>query len=830
MSSKIGYYNVEEFNKQKGQQERKVKVPPKANFLAAVCHIRSLFEGKNLSYGIMGGLEMLCLGYRREMPDLQIAYDDRDFHHIRAKLDSDQRVRLPEGMNSLFPAKVLIRTGPAYKDEGCTQAADIEVDLLPPGSHGTPLSGSLTSNLVLLSLKIEGKLKSFKCLNMLHLVKSLVHYCRVRDLAWDPRKDILFLCQHYGEEVHSIRHQLDQKAVQQNFLGTPFFSRLSAEVQNRCYQILLGTQPPPTMAITPPAPTPGHKYSASASDLVTRPLVSSHKSSPSLNAQCLPGLLSPPLPRNLKAPQKSAFSGDHQPSELADSSRARSSISMEPPIGTRDSRSRYRPINAPHSRPNDTEAIFTSMKHSKLLNAREVTSGVNSPYNIVQNSPNHHLHAPSHLDQGSLAKQNRKSMPNLNAGASRPIPAYAFNQIPSLNGFTNFPQQMQPYVSPIEMSATPAPINPGQQYMKPQLGLGGHLPGKHAVSNIPITERPMPPQARPSQQGPESFGVAVSGTPRSNGQTNLHLANPNININGKPQPVSAVELPSNQICSVESRILSSQSNDAYRAQVPLAPVELDAEYEIGQYIAELSVERSTPAPGRDSVGRTFQGQYTTTQTKSTQASVTTMEESPVSPPDSHASLDPSHVQHEGVSVRPLNLRTRSAPVADLPVSLMVGGPAHDRQLNKDMRHPLGPGLEQATAPMTNAWRYTGHYTSQTPPSSGPNGAQASVRPGPSSGYRAYHPPSLPLSPPDAQHVASEGDEGRSRQRKAGKLGDVDGTQADFRAHAGHKREASHDSHASNASHDSTKLAQEYQAELPSYGVGYGTRARSGVDG
>jgi len=97
----------------------------------------------------MGGLEMLCLGYRRESPDLQIAYDDKDFHKMKSKLESDQRyidsifsmrkladkrsIRLPEGMNSLFPARILIRTGPAYKGESCTHSADVEVDLVPPG-------------------------------------------------------------------------------------------------------------------------------------------------------------------------------------------------------------------------------------------------------------------------------------------------------------------------------------------------------------------------------------------------------------------------------------------------------------------------------------------------------------------------------------------------------------------------------------------------------------------------------------------------------------------------------------------------------------------------
>jgi hypothetical protein len=145
----MGYYSVEDFVKQKRQRGNEAIVPPKANFFAAANHIRGLFEGKKLTYGVMGGLEMLCLGYQREMHDLQIAYDDRDFHRLKAKLEADQRcayidftlviqandcsVRLPEGINSLFPAKILIRTGPAYKDEGCTQAADIEVDLVPPG-------------------------------------------------------------------------------------------------------------------------------------------------------------------------------------------------------------------------------------------------------------------------------------------------------------------------------------------------------------------------------------------------------------------------------------------------------------------------------------------------------------------------------------------------------------------------------------------------------------------------------------------------------------------------------------------------------------------------
>jgi hypothetical protein len=40
-------------------------------------------------------------------------------------------------MNPLFPAKVLIRTGPLFKDAGCTENADVELDLVPPGKSPT---------------------------------------------------------------------------------------------------------------------------------------------------------------------------------------------------------------------------------------------------------------------------------------------------------------------------------------------------------------------------------------------------------------------------------------------------------------------------------------------------------------------------------------------------------------------------------------------------------------------------------------------------------------------------------------------------------------------
>lgn len=89
MAKSASYYNVDDFNNYKRTQGR--CIPPRANVLAAANHIQTLFDAKEFTYGFMGGLPMLCLGYKREMPDLHITYDARDFERLGVKLGSDRR-------------------------------------------------------------------------------------------------------------------------------------------------------------------------------------------------------------------------------------------------------------------------------------------------------------------------------------------------------------------------------------------------------------------------------------------------------------------------------------------------------------------------------------------------------------------------------------------------------------------------------------------------------------------------------------------------------------------------------------------------------------------
>lgn len=91
MADKMKYYNVDDYTKQKARQGPHAATPPLANLFAAADHVRKVFEKKKLTYGVLGGLEMLCLGHRREIRDLHIAYDDKDFARIKTKLKGDQR-------------------------------------------------------------------------------------------------------------------------------------------------------------------------------------------------------------------------------------------------------------------------------------------------------------------------------------------------------------------------------------------------------------------------------------------------------------------------------------------------------------------------------------------------------------------------------------------------------------------------------------------------------------------------------------------------------------------------------------------------------------------
>lgn len=701
--------------------------------------------------------------------------------------------------------------------------------LIWSGSHGAPPNGNLLNNSVLLKLETDGKLRSYKGLDLLHLIKTMVHYCRIGNLQWDPREAILFLCQHYGEEIRTFQSQLNQKAVQQDFLASPFVQGLPFHVLRKCYQILLGTEPPPTMAITPPTQPFGHKYSASASDATGKPRASS---------QQMVDLLRPPTQKKAKTALPLPSNGSHPSSGLAVPQSTATGMVAELASGERDSRARYRPVNALNSRKVSPTGLQPTT--TKSIDAPNLPRLPTTP--TAKSGLPHNVPLSSHLVPAPMLTTSKRSMPNLHAGTRGPIAPYAFAKTPLLFGAGQLNQQQSQKFSPMEMSATPVLLNPGQHHLKSQLGLAGYdSQGVHPANNMPITERPQPPYARASYHAPSLIRSELSGTSVAKAQgtkqqtmsTGGQLRNTlNQSTTGKspekaPQLVGPEGLYEPREGSNSAIHFESEAITAGPTKRRAVTDGLDAVLQLGQYISELSAERKTPSPKHYT---SQQSQHATpiqmqdpsfSSMISGRITTSAVQDSPVHLPDNGVSQDLTIIEHEDIRVRPLNIRAQSAPLAALPASLTVGGSAsqqsHQRR-STNTNQLLTTAPAQNAPPKTNASRYTRYYAAYSPPAPTLNSTNASPQPIPASAYKAYQPPlpspSIPLPSPS---------ERESRPTTFAALKDVDGSQGYFKQH---KRDKSHDSQASNASHDSGKLAQEYQAELPDFEGGYGGAVRA----
>jgi hypothetical protein len=91
MAENWKHYDVDDYNSWKRKQGKSFRSPPRANYLAAANYVRSFLDGKKLNYAFFGGLALLCLGSRRQMPDIHLVYDGRDFERIKTKLEADRR-------------------------------------------------------------------------------------------------------------------------------------------------------------------------------------------------------------------------------------------------------------------------------------------------------------------------------------------------------------------------------------------------------------------------------------------------------------------------------------------------------------------------------------------------------------------------------------------------------------------------------------------------------------------------------------------------------------------------------------------------------------------
>lgn len=654
---------------------------------------------------------------------------------------------------------------------------------------------------------------------MLYLVKTLVQYCKVRDLAWDPLKDVVFLCQHYSEEVLSVRGQLDQRATQQILLSTPSFSCLSLEDQRRCYQILLGIEPPPTMSITPAPPFPDHERSISAPETLTKGRPFTQDRQPS-QAQRSPELLSPPPSGRPNASHKRVSAGAVRPSELPSSPNSQVKTPSQLSASPRDSRAkRYRAVSTsqasspPFYQPEQSPSLYSNAEQQPQF--RTAQQGTFYQSQTLQDQLT--------ISTGS---QDQERMPTKRAEVPRPCPPSQSALIPAVNGSSQSHPRVRKYASPADLAASSIALSPRQQYLKLQAGLdGGHPLRQHPVNGSQATTTPPFSQASAFQvQSPAR--AELPGIPLlEKGAKQYRVVNPNVPRSTSP----SLETPKLEpgIPIPQSR---GQSTFISPSTLPHSFIDSDAVSQLGHFIAELSIEGSTATCERHNENLTHRPDHLQLEKQtSTHADISLIQSSPIDPYDSESLSVSTETQLQNISIRPLQPHTISAPLGTLPPSLMAGHPAPRQNSPSTNNTPLNPS--QPAMANTNASRYSRYYVS-TPPSSKPNSPQPSP-------YKAYQPPNfsppmpvslppalpfasplMPLSPPpipDSPFVSSAKS---PRRTSFVALKDVDGASGYFK----HRRDKSNDS---CASHDSDKLAMEYQAELPSFGEGYGSPSKVG---
>lgn len=191
----------------------------------------------------------------------------------------------------------------------------------------------------MLSDNTGGVLRTFNGLNMLYLVNTLAQFCKNHSLGWSPLEDLLLVCQRYGGQIQSVRDQLDQRAIHQNFLNTPFFARLPFEEQRRCFQILAGQTLPSQPVMNVPLPQNGHPWSQSALE-VQQNRMSFYNAAPRLDTNFAHGLQNPQLVQQDQPMQMPPTKQNLPWMNLPSSPRA-----AEANVPSGDSRSRYRRIS-----------------------------------------------------------------------------------------------------------------------------------------------------------------------------------------------------------------------------------------------------------------------------------------------------------------------------------------------------------------------------------------------------------------------------------------------------------------------------------------------------
>ncbi|KAL9618326.1 MAG: hypothetical protein Q9160_006976 [Pyrenula sp. 1 TL-2023] len=176
--------------------------PPRANLIAAAIFISRLLRGNGIGFAVMGGFAMLCRGSSRTTTDVDVATDA-----TMAALWRVVEVQPRRTLDGVI--KVFVRTGPSHGEEYCQQERNIEVDLMTPGTKGTPVE--LLQHCAELPIRVFGQDIIFTGLDLHYMLRSKLYHVASRYIKRDV-DDVVYLLEIYLGEISQIANHLEPDA------------------------------------------------------------------------------------------------------------------------------------------------------------------------------------------------------------------------------------------------------------------------------------------------------------------------------------------------------------------------------------------------------------------------------------------------------------------------------------------------------------------------------------------------------------------------------------------------------------------------------------------
>ncbi|KAI9844971.1 MAG: hypothetical protein M1837_005115 [Sclerophora amabilis] len=217
-------YNLVDYDSEE-ERLKNPEGPPAANLFAAAEYISGLFNANSVDYAVMGGFAMICRGSFRTTSDVDVVAE-ATMSALWRIIEPQPRLIIPNTKLVSGVIRVFVKTGFASGDADCPQNWNVEVDLIRPGVHGTPLS--VRNNMNNLLVDVFGTTLTFSGLNILYMMRTKLKCCSSRGFGRDMG-DLEYLLKHEGHNVTAIADQLDE-GDKEFFLGTAFVRDKGDEV------------------------------------------------------------------------------------------------------------------------------------------------------------------------------------------------------------------------------------------------------------------------------------------------------------------------------------------------------------------------------------------------------------------------------------------------------------------------------------------------------------------------------------------------------------------------------------------------------------------------